>query len=244
MTRCKYITRDDNMVNINNHSKMLSNMGIKKPNITTAKCCLIDYMEYLKNRGYDREKICIDETYTDIVTRLSLAKGAIGTVINVRCPPSYKMVVIGSSQLQQYQPFSAKADHEDAVQIQQQGAVLPEEYDTDVSSIMIRLANTENIEIDPDVRIKITKEKVSQSVSIIDTMFYKDISSTAYTKTSATTAKCSLNEIKKLEEQYVFDRGIEINGGEHIKIEVIKPNICIDCMNTRLEFGIDIWEQG
>ena len=160
----------------------------------------------------------INETYADIITRLSLAKGAAGTVIDVRCPPSYKMVLVGSSQLQQ-----------DAVQ-------LPEDYDTVVSSIMIRFANTENIEIDPDIRIKIVKEKLSQSISIIDTMFYKDISATAYTKTSE-------NETKQLEEQYVFDRGIEVNGGEHLMIEALYPNICIDASNTRFSLGLDLWEQ-
>jgi hypothetical protein len=241
------ITRDDNMENINNRSKsdqrklitadaMLPNMSIRKPNI-------IDYMEYLKNRGYDREKFCIDETYTDIVTRLSLAKGAVGTTIDVRCPPSYKMVMIGSSQL----PLSTteavnrlksmtKVDHEEVVQ-------LPEEYSTCISSMTIRLANAENIEIDPDVRIKIIKEKVSQSVFIIDTIFYKDISATAYTKTSATTAKCCLSETKNEEEQYVFDKGIELNGSEHLKIEAIYPNTCIDASNTRLSLGLDLWEQ-
>lgn len=178
------------------------------------------YIEYLRNKGYNREHMHIDETYTDIVTMSNIAKGAIGTAINIRCPPSYKIVIIGSSQLQQ---DAACADM--------------------ACFLMVRLANSDGIEIAPDIRMRIIKEKTSQTITSIDTMFYKDISATAYTKTSATTAKCCLNGTKPLDEQYLFDKGIEINGGEHLKIEAMLPNVGIDAINTRFSLGIDMWEQ-
>lgn len=186
------------------------NKGIQKASITSRDYKA--YIEYMRNRGYGREQICIDETYTDIITTKSLAKGCTGTVIDIRCPSRYKMAVIGSSQL-------SEEDDED-----------------NVSSLMIRLANTTGIEIDPDVRIKIIKEKVSQAVNLVDTMFYKDISSKEYIKTPKINTK-------PFSIQYKFSRGIEINGDEHLKIDVITPNIDIDCNNVKLFLSIDLWEQ-
>lgn len=192
------------------------NMTNIKPHVQKAGIIGIDYkkyIEYLRDRGYNREHMHIDETYTDIVTMSNMAKGAIGTAINIRCPPSYKIVIVGDSQL-------------------------TEECIADMAGFLtVRLANSGGIEIDPDTRIRILKEKNSQAITTIDTMFYKDISATEYTKTSA------LNGTKPLDEQYLFGKGIELNGGDHLKIEVILPNIDIDANNIRISLGIDLWEQ-
>lgn len=188
------------------------NIGIQKTNIIDTD--YNRYLEYLRSRGYYREQICIDETYTDVITTRSLAEGAVGTVIDIRCPSRYKMVIVGSSQL-------------------------PEGYNIEgASSLMVRLADSKNVEIDPDVRIKILKEKVSQSITLIDTMFYKDISATDYMKISP-------NKTKSLETngRYIFGKGVEINGDEHLKIDVAQPNIGIDCKNVRLSLNLDLWEQ-
>lgn len=186
------------------------NIGIQKVNIIDTD--YNRYLEYLRSRGYNREQICIDETYTDVITTRSLAKGAVGTVIDIRCPSRYKMVIVGSSQL-------------------------PEGIDA-ASSLIVRFADSKNIEIDPDIRIKIIKEKVSQSIILIDTMFYKDISPNDYMKNSPNKTKSS-----ETKERYIFGKGIEINGGEHLKIDVVQPNIGIDCNNVRLSLNLDLWEQ-
>jgi len=191
------------------------NIGIQKVNVIDMG--YNKYLEYLKGRGYNREQICIDETYTDIITTRSLAKGAVGTIVDIRCPSRYKMIIVGSSQL-------------------------PEGYDIDnASSLMVRLANSENIEIDPDVRIKILKEKVSQAILLVDTMLYKDISATEYIKTEYT--KISEIKTKSFDKRYIFGKGIEINGDEHLKIDVIQPNIGIDVKNIKLSLNLDLWEQ-
>lgn len=188
------------------------NMNIQKMNIIDSD--YDRYLEYLRSRGYNREQICIDETYTDVVTTRSLAGGALGMVIDIRCPSRYKMIIVGSSQLL-------------------------DGYNIDIAStLMVRLADSKNVEIDPDVRIKILKEKVSQAITLIDTMFYKDISVTDYMKNSP-------NKTKSLEtkERYIFGKGVEINGDEHLEIQVIQPNIGIDCKNVRLSLNLDLWEQ-
>lgn len=173
-----------------------------------------EYIEYMINRGYSRDHLYIDETYTDIVTMLSLEKGAAGTAIDIRCPPSYKLIIIGTSQI--------------------------EEYRADITGFLtVRLANTENMEIDPDVRIRIFKEKTSLAITLIDTMFYKDLSATEYTKTHNNNGD---SKTRPLEEYYVFDKGIEMNGGEHLKIGLLS-NLDIDASKTRLLLGIDLWEQ-
>lgn len=188
------------------------NMGIQKTSIIDMNHK--NYLEYLGNRGYNREQIYIDETYTDIITTKNLAKDAIGTVIDIRCPSRYKMVVIGSSRL-------------------------PERYDIEnANSLMIRLANSENVEINPDIRIKIFKEKVYEEITLIDTMFYKDISATDYIKTSQNKTKSV-----EREKRYIFGKGIELNGEEHLKIDVIRPNTYIDTKNIKLSLDLDLWEQ-
>lgn len=187
-------------------------------NIDIQKANIIDmnykrYLEYLRDRGYSREQICIDETYTDIVTTRNIAKCSIGTVVDIRCPSRYKMVIVGSSQL-------------------------PKEYNIETAgSLMVRFANSENVEIDPDIRIKILKEKISQAIVLVDTMFYKDISATDYMKISS-------NETASIEgkKRYIFGKGVELNGDEHMKINVVNPNIDIDCNNVRLSLDIDLLE--
>lgn len=169
-----------------------------------------NYLRYIQSKGYSREQINIDETYYDIVTRTSLAKGAAGTVIDVRCPSRYKMIIIGKSQI-------------------------PEEVDFEPHSIVIRLANSDNVEIAPDARIRIVKEKVSQAITLVDTMFYKDINPTEYLKTPP--------DKTRTDKRYIFDKGIVIGGDEHLRIEVIYPDMGIDCENVKLSLDVDLLEK-
>lgn len=186
------------------------NIGIQKVNVIDMG--YNKYLEYLKSRGYNREQICIDETYTDIISTRSLAKSATGTVLDMRCPSRYKMIIVGGSQL-------------------------PEGYDIDnASSLTVRFADSDNVEIDPDIRIRIFKEKVSQAISLIDTMLYKDISAIDYMKNSQ-------NKTKSLDKRYIFGKGVEINGEEHLRMDVVQPNIGIDAKNIKLSLNLDLWEQ-
>lgn len=165
-----------------------------------------EYVQHLKDQGYIREQLNIDEN-SEIVSIRSLEKGSVGTVICIRCPSRYKMVIAGRTQL------SDKAH-----------------------ALALRLVDRDNIEIVPDTRIRILKERVSTAITVIETMFYKDLTMTEYLKTSP-------NETKPYEKFYRFYGGIETNGGEHLNIDVISPDIVIDVKNVKLSLDIDLWEE-
>lgn len=169
-----------------------------------------DYIKYLLDKGYTRENINLDET-SEIVTTFSLAKGAIGPVLDIRCPSRYKIIIVGKNQL-------------------------PEDADVrNVHALIVRFADSNNDEVTPYTRIKISKERISGDITTIATMLYKDITITDYQKKLP-------NKIKSDDKWYTFDQGIELNGEEHIKIHAIDPNIEIDAKNVKLSLDIDLWE--
>jgi hypothetical protein len=170
------------------------------------KVSISDYIEYLRGKGYSRERLTIDEN-SEIVSINSLEKGAIGAVVNIRCPCQHKIVIAGRTQL----PDKAHA-------------------------LASRLADIDNIEIAPDTRIRILKEKVSRSITVIGTVFYKDLTMTEYLKIPP-------NETKLYEKFYRFNDNIELNGNEYLKIYVINPDISIDAKSVKLSLDIDFWEE-
>lgn len=165
----------------------------------------IDYVKYLNDKGYTIEKMNIDDK-SEIVTKMSLAKGSFGTVVDVRCPAGHKIIIPGREQLQE-----------------------------NAYTLNVIFADKDNIEIAPDTRIRIVKEKISQEITIVETMFYKDISITKYLKTLP-------NEIKSESEYYKFDQGIEIGPEQHLRIEVIRPDIDIDVSNIKFSLDIELCE--
>lgn len=168
--------------------------------------------EFIIDKGYSLEQMCLDETNNDIVTTSSLAKGAIGTVINIRCPARYKIATVGRNQL------------DDDVPIEMAYA------------IRARFTNEKEEEISPDTRIRIKKSKPSEEILMVAHLLYKDISITDYQKDGT-------NKIKADTDWYRFNDGILVNGDEHLQIDVVNPNVCIDCKNTRFALDIDFYEE-
>ena len=170
----------------------------------------IDYIEHL-SKGHNRDQIYIDEN-SEIVALQCLAKGAIGTVVNIRCPSRYKIIIVGKNQLSK----DAKI--------------------TSANALVVRFADENGVEISPDTRIRIIKQKTSEALEIIATMLYKDITITEYLKTYP-------NGTKSHDKFYRFDNMVELNHEEHLKIEAINPDIGIDYKNIKLGFDIDLWEE-
>lgn len=170
-----------------------------------------EYISYLYDRRYNREQITLDEN-SEIVERRSLAKSSTGTVLDIRCPSRYKIIILGRDQLTY---LDKKIDH--------------------THSLAVRIANSEDLEISPDTRIGILKTRPSGSISTITYVLYKHITITEYLKIPP-------NETKREEKWYKFDQGIEINGDEHLIIEIINSDINIDASHTRLYLDIDLWE--
>jgi len=166
----------------------------------------VEYTQYLKNKGYNNEEINIDE-HSKIVTTRSLAKNTMGTVIDIRCPCGYKISIAGREQS-------------------------PENAHT----LAVMLADMENIEIAPDTRIRIVKEKTSESITVIGYFFYKDISVVEFLKDPP-------NKTKEHDKFFRFNNLIEMNGEEHLQIIAAYPDIDIDATHINLSLDIDLWEQ-
>jgi len=116
-----------------------------------------DIKKHFKDKGYTLEQLCIDET-SEIVTTFSLAKGAIGSVLDIRCPSRYKIFILGKDQL-------------------------PEDVDINTAhALKVRFTDSNNDEIDPDTRIRIKRVKPSEAIIMVAHMLYKDITITDYQK--------------------------------------------------------------
>ena len=172
-----------------------------------------DYARFLEEKGYRKERLCIDET-SEIVSTQNLVKGNYGTVIDIRCPSMYKIAILGRNQL----PKDASSDM----------------YEN-LHTFVLKLTDQNDVEIAPDTRIRIIKEKASTSLMICETMFYKDVAITEYMKVPP-------NKTKPFEKLYRFNDGIEMNGEDHLKVAVVNPNINIDNSKTKFSLDIDLWE--
>lgn len=170
------------------------------------KMSISDYTEYLIDQGYSRTQLHIDEN-SEIVCINSLEKGSIGTVIDIRCPSRYKIIMVDKKQ-------SLDNDH----------------------TLSTIFADNNGEEISPDTRIRILKYKTSEAMTIIDTMFYKDITRTEYLKIPP-------NKTKSHDKFYRFNDSIELNGEEHLKIEVVNPDRNINAINVKLKLDFDLWEE-
>lgn len=173
----------------------------------------VEYVRFMESKGYKRERIHIGET-SEIVTINSLRKECVGKVIDIRCPTRYKIFILGRNQVQKN--------------------VSPDV--TYLHTLTLRFVDSDNNEISPDSRIKIIKEKPSSEMMMCATMLYKDVTMTEYSKIPP-------NRTKPDNKLYIFNNGIQMNGADHLKIEVIQPNIDINCSGTKLGLEIDLWEE-
>lgn len=173
----------------------------------------VEYAKFMENKGYIRELLHIDET-SEIVTVFDLANECVGKVIDIRCPSRYKIFILGRNQLPKD----------------------PSPGTTRIHTLSLRLTDSDNNEISPDSRIRIIKERPSLETMLCATMLYKDISRTEYSKIPP-------NRTKKDSKLYKFNNGIQLNGEEHLYIEVVLPNLTINHLGTRLDLDIDLWEE-
>lgn len=177
-----------------------------------------DIKKHFKDKGYTLEQLCIDEM-SEIVTTFSLAKDAIGRVLDIRCPSRYKIFILGKNQL----PENTNSKMLSA--------------DTNTAhTLKVRFADSNNDEIAPDTRIRIKRVKPSEAIMMVAHMLYKDITITDYQKEPP-------HKIKSDDKWYRFDQSILVNGSDHLDIEVINPDKTIDSKNIKLAIDIDFWEE-
>lgn len=178
----------------------------------SAKPDYTSYVDYLEARGWRREQLTLDELNTNLVTLFGLAAAATGVVIDIRSPAGQKISVMGTQQI----PRGADA--------------------RSAHALRIRLADTGDAEINPYVKIRITKEKTSEAVVQLARVFYADVNLTKQLGAAV------INNLQKTDlEWYRFKQGVELNGEQHLRIYVINPDIAVDSAHIKFALDLDLW---
>lgn len=170
------------------------------------------YVDYLQARGWVREQLSLDELNTNLVTLFGLGVGATGVVIDVRAPAGQKISIMGTQQI----PRGADA--------------------RTAHALRIRLAGTGDVEINPYVKVRITKEKTSEAITQLARVFYADVN---LTKQLGTTAGLALQKTDL--EWYRFKQGVELNGEQHLRIYTISPDVAVDSAHIKFALDLDLW---
>lgn len=180
-----------------------------------AKPDYSSYVDYLEARGWSREQLTLDELNTNIVTLFALAAGATGAIISIRSPAGQKITVMGTQQV--VRGADARTAH----------------------ALRIRVAGSPDTEIPPYSKVRITKEKTSESIVQLARVFYRDVNMTkqAGTATVAAQDKTDL-------EWYRHKQGVELNGEQFYRITLVNTepgNIAVDPTRTKFAMDMDLW---
>ena len=179
----------------------------KKSNLLVDKIFINNYTEYLKyleDNNWIRERITLHEYLSSIVTINNLSVGNGGTVIDIICPPGRIISIMGIKD----------ANCQDGYKIE------------NIRPFEVKLANSNGEEIDPDTHIKISKKKIlGKDIEIYD-VTYRDVSMTNYSP--------SRNMFKAYTELYRFEQGIQLKGEDHLRLHVVNPNIDINIIKFGL----------
>lgn len=97
----------------------------------------------------------------------------------------------------------------------------------------VKFANFNGDELSPDTQIKTIKKKILRKNEVLYDLRYKDISMLNYSS--------SPNKFKNYSELFRFEKGIELKGEDHLKIQVINPNIDIDAEKVKLNLVTNLW---
>ncbi len=170
----------------------------------------IRLIEHLKLDKYERIQMCLDGS-NEITTFKNLCKECTGDIISIRCPSRHLITLSGKQHLDNIYDMNT------------------------IHKIRITIADKNNEELSPDTRIRITKEKVDDSVTNVDNIFYKDISIIDWQKKLP-------HKTKSDKEWYSLNEGVCLKSTDILKFYVINSDKDIDCNNTKFAMDIDLWE--
>lgn len=182
--------------------------SIPENSVMTLKPDYYDYIEYMERLGWKKKVFTLTEK-TQLVNIHSLNRETYGAFINIRCPARCKMTFPGLNQ------FNINKEH---------FSEYPNLYEYPYS-LSIECTNDENEEMLPDRLVKITKEKESGIINLT-TERYANLNIKAD------------NRIKRLEERYYLNQGVELNGEEHM-LFCTQPDI--EITNIELFTKVDLW---
>lgn len=174
-----------------------------------------DYGEYVKEmeaEGWVREAITIGENNTTLVATFAVAAGGSARCIEITCPAGRIMSFMGAEQV------PSGADRQTA------------------HFLILRLAGTDETEMQRLRKLNIQKIQPSGAVVPIDEVFYSHV---ALTRTGAA---ADLTRLDKAENEiFRWRRGIVLYGNEILRISTLNNDIALAVANIRLSATADLW---
>lgn len=174
---------------------------------TTGYAAFVDYME---SRGWRREQLTIDKLNTNLVTTHSLERETTGTAISIRCPAGHNITVMGMNQV----PVGADG--------------------TSADTIILRIADENDVEISGDTRIYIDKTRIGARIMLVRSI-YSLFSLTRRINNDG------IRIYKSFEEWYRWRAGIHLMGEDTLRINIINSPIDIDRKNIKIAMDMDYW---
>jgi hypothetical protein len=172
------------------------------------------FVDMMQAAGWIRKQKNIDENTTSIVQTFSTA--ALVTeakVIEITCPAGYIITTKGVEQI------PAGADRGSA------------------HAMTLRLAGTDNTQINRDVKVKMEIIKPFEDTKLITRDFYSMYSITK----QLGVAGISTDLDKGDNEIYRWRRGFALYTQEVFRISVLNPNIAVDKVHVTMQMDLDFW---
>jgi len=172
------------------------------------------FVDMMQTAGWIRKQKNIDENTTSIVQTFSTA--ALVTeakVIEITCPAGYIITTKGVEQI------PAGADRGSAY------------------AMTLRLAGTDNTQINRDVKVKMEIIKPFEDTKLITRDFYSMYSITK----QLGVAGISTDLDKGDNEIYRWRRGFALYTQEVFRISVLNPNIAVDKNHVTMQMDLDFW---
>ncbi len=171
-----------------------------------------EWIRFMESEGWVREAITIGENNTTLVATFAVAAGGSARCIEITAPAGRIMSFMGSEQV------PSGADRQTA------------------HFLILRLAGTDETEMQRLRKLNIQKIQPSGAIIPIDEVFYSHV---ALTRTGAAT---DIGRLDKSENEiFRWRRGIVLYGNEIMRISTINNDIALAVANIRLSATADLW---
>lgn len=171
-----------------------------------------EWIAYMQAEGWIRESITIGENNTTLVATFAVAAGGSARCVEITAPAGRIMSFMGSEQV------PAGADRQTA------------------HFLILRLAGTDETEMQRLRKLNIQKIQPSGAVIPVDEVFYSHVT---LTRTGAATDLARTDKADN--EIFRWRRGIVLYGNEILRISTINNDIAIAVANIRLSATADLW---
>jgi hypothetical protein len=173
----------------------------------------IEFVHYMESMGWAREQVIIDELSTNLVATHSIERGNTGTAIEIRCPAGRNITIMGTNQIPICEDIRLGY------------------------SVVLRISDENDNEINGDIEIRIVKIRSSSSVVLCARGPYSLFSLTRQIGNETR----RIRAYKTDDEWYRWRSGIHLMGEDMLRINVINSPVDINRKRIKLFMDMDLW---